>query len=45
MESLYFGCRRAARFGINCVRLALHGSWYVNFMPQPTQAILADDMA
>ncbi len=34
---------RLARFGINCVRLHFMDTWYVNFMPQPTQAILADD--
>ena len=34
---------RLARFGINCVRLHFMDTWYVNFMPEPTQAILADD--
>jgi len=34
---------RLARFGINCVRLHFMDTWYVNFMPRPTQAILADD--
>jgi hypothetical protein len=34
---------RLARLGINCVRLHFMDTWYVNFMPQPTQAILADD--
>ena len=34
---------RLARFGINCVRLHFMDTWYINFMPQPTQAILADD--
>ncbi len=34
---------RLARFGINCVRLHFMDTWYVNFMPKPTQAILADD--
>ena len=34
---------RLARLGINCVRLHFMDTWYVNFMPQPTQALLADD--
>jgi hypothetical protein len=34
---------RLARFGINCVRLHFMDTWYINFMPKPTQAILADD--
>lgn len=34
---------RLARLGINCVRLHFMDTWYVNFMPKPTQAILADD--
>ena len=34
---------RLARLGINCVRLHFMDTWYVNFMTQPTQAILADD--
>lgn len=32
-----------AWLGINCVRLHFMDTWYVNFMPRPTQAILADD--
>jgi hypothetical protein len=34
---------RLARLGINCVRLHFMDTWYVNFMPQPTQTLLADD--
>lgn len=34
---------RLARFGINGVRLHFMDTWYINFMPRPTQAILADD--
>ena len=34
---------RLARFGINCVRLHFMDTWYINFMTQPMQAILADD--
>ena len=34
---------RLARLGINCVRHHFMDTWYVNFMPKPTQAILADD--
>ncbi len=34
---------RLARLGINCVRLHFMDTWYTNFMPQPTQAILAND--
>ncbi len=34
---------RLARFGINCVRLHFMDTWYINFMPRPTQALLADD--
>lgn len=34
---------RLARLGINCVRLHFMDTWYVNFMTEPTQAILADD--
>jgi hypothetical protein len=34
---------RLARLGINCVRLHFMDTWYINFMPKPTQAILADD--
>lgn len=34
---------RLARLGINCVRLHFMDTWYVNFMPQPAQALLADD--
>ena len=33
---------RLARLGINCVRLHFMDTWYTNFMPRPTQAILAD---
>ena len=31
------------KYDINCVRLHFMDTWYINFMPQPTQAILADD--
>ncbi|MBN1183647.1 MAG: hypothetical protein JXB49_15255 [Bacteroidales bacterium] len=34
---------RLVRLGINCVRHHFMDTWYVNFMPKPTQAILADD--
>jgi hypothetical protein len=34
---------RLARLGINCVRHHFMDTWYINFMPKPTQAILADD--
>jgi hypothetical protein len=34
---------RLARLGINCVRHHFMDTWYTNFMPEPTQAILADD--
>lgn len=33
---------RLARLGINCVRHHFMDTWYINFMPQPTQGILAD---
>ncbi len=34
---------RFARLGINCVRLHFMDTWYINFMTEPTQGILADN--